>query len=212
MMRHHFQSQYFWSHCENKDDLKKNSEDDEKPQSLIGQDKFFLHKIDCFFIFVAISIICGFTLTVSSSFGINLVGGVNEVNDEVQDVPEKEVYAFNDILPLSYLLYLYPKIAKRSYTSVVKMKIKCKIATSRLVFHSSLHDIHTISLKSKDGRIGVTQKSRNTEKETMTLMFDDGLKVNETYELLIDVNGLLTFDRRHGIYLVKYNDEHGKEQ
>lgn len=223
MMRHHFQSQFFWKYHLAQNDSSDCKDFDEDKVKNGGEKKKIANltlvthrKVDCAFIFLAIFIVTGFTLTISS-FGaqktslVDIFGFYDEsFDDEVAKVNLTKI--FSDMVPLSYILYVYPKISQKKFSSVVKIEFECKQKLSEIAFHSSKLNVYSIALTTeKDGSIPFSHTHKGSKDATI-IFLDNPLQPGVKYQLLITSSGVLTYDRSQSLYLVEAQNKYQSQR
>ena len=134
--------------------------------------------------------------------------------DQVQpsDVYDKEQLP-GDILPESYLLYVYPDILNKKYQGVIKIHLKCVFPTSAIVFHSSQHTISKVKLVDNNNvEVGIKSKYKNDRKQYVVLQLDKELLNGTYYDLIVGFQNVLSYNVNNGIYLTNYLDGNQKQQ
>ena len=116
-----------------------------------------------------------------------------------------------DISPVSYEMYLDPRIALKAYTGFTKIQILCKHVTSQIILYSSQHKIKNMKVMYQNKQVDIQSYYRNNE-EMLILKLSRNLTAGMIYELFIDFHNTLTYGLKSGIYLDTFWDAHGKKQ
>jgi aminopeptidase N len=123
-----------------------------------------------------------------------------------------EVKLPHDVVPLSYTLYLRVGIQAKKYTGMVRIQVQAKTNASRIVLHSSKHQLSLVQVRQGNRTIPLDGYSTNSKREMLILRLSEPLVPGQKYDLLAGFNAELDFTYENGIYLSKYKDGEGKER
>ena len=114
--------------------------------------------------------------------------------------------------PERYELFLHPNLTTQTYTGHIIIHISVVQSTEYLVFHSTGHDVHDISLINEENEQSQStslQLSRCVANEQVAVTFPDKetqFKAGTLYKLNVSFSGSLDPHGLYGFYLSSYVD------
>ncbi|XP_066910700.1 endoplasmic reticulum aminopeptidase 1-like isoform X2 [Clytia hemisphaerica] len=110
----------------------------------------------------------------------------------------------NDLLPLHYILYMYPNLENMQYSGLVKIRFECKSKTDKIILHSAHHNFTKIAIKTINVTdiedILVTKSQRNLHKEMLILTLNQELVSGYSYDVYIGFHGEINKYYTNGLY------------